>query len=296
MLNLQQLTTYVTVINEGSMTAAADKLYLTQPAVSQQIRNLEEELGVELLVRGVRQIKPTPQGEILIEHARKMIHMAQQTEVAVRSIGAELTGYLRIGTLNSIGLHLMSPQVSRLMRHNPDLRLRIEYGSVLELFKQFQKNQIDVLVLPDLKKELNIEINAEMKNFMKEEMWLVSSGKDNEVPAQMQLSDLMEYAFVELVDEYQSFNEKLYQNIKKDKMKIIFESTNVGTLKRVIESGLGCGFLPSHSIKKQVRSGRLLRTHLSDFQYTFDIQFYYPKNSLQKKLIEVFYQTLLKND
>ena len=65
MLNLYQLQTFVTVVSEGSMTAAADKLYLTQPAVSQQIRALEEELGVELLVRGVRQIKATPQGEIL---------------------------------------------------------------------------------------------------------------------------------------------------------------------------------------------------------------------------------------
>ena len=46
MKNIYQLTTFVTVMNEGSMTAAADKLYLTQPAVSQQIRNLEEDLGV----------------------------------------------------------------------------------------------------------------------------------------------------------------------------------------------------------------------------------------------------------
>ena len=59
MKNLYQLQTFVTVIAEGSMTAAADKLYLTQPAVSQQIRNLEDDLGVELLVRGVRQIKAT---------------------------------------------------------------------------------------------------------------------------------------------------------------------------------------------------------------------------------------------
>ncbi len=72
MLNLQQLSTFVTVISEGSMTAAADKLFLTQPAVSQQIRNLEEELGVDLLVRGVRQIKSTPQGEVLYEHAKRI--------------------------------------------------------------------------------------------------------------------------------------------------------------------------------------------------------------------------------
>lgn len=62
-MNLQQLTTFCTVLSEGSMTAAADKLFLTQPAVSQQIRNLEEELAVDLLVRGVRQVKPTLKGK-----------------------------------------------------------------------------------------------------------------------------------------------------------------------------------------------------------------------------------------
>jgi DNA-binding transcriptional LysR family regulator len=104
MKNLYQLTTFVTVISEGSMTAAADKLFLTQPAVSQQIRNLEEDLGVELLVRGVRQIKATPQGEILYEYAKKILQLTQQAEIAIKSIGAELKGQLRIGTLNSIGI------------------------------------------------------------------------------------------------------------------------------------------------------------------------------------------------
>ncbi|MGE5085139.1 MAG: LysR family transcriptional regulator, partial [Bacillota bacterium] len=129
MKNLYQLTTFVTVISEGSMTAAADKLYLTQPAVSQQIRNLEEDLGVELLVRGVRQIKATPQGEVLFDYAKKIIHLTQQAEIAIKSIGNQMKGQLRIGTLNSIGLHLMSPIVGRLMRHNPDLSLKIDYES-----------------------------------------------------------------------------------------------------------------------------------------------------------------------
>ena len=103
MLNLHQLSTFVTVIGEGSMTAAADKLYLTQPAVSQQIRNLEDEVGVELLVRGVRQIKATPQGEVLYEHAKRLLQQVQKAEIAVKSMGAELKGHARIGTMNSIG-------------------------------------------------------------------------------------------------------------------------------------------------------------------------------------------------
>ena len=63
-MNLQQLTTFCKVLSEGSMTAAAEKLFLTQPAVSQQIRALEDEMGVSLLVRGVRQVKPTMQGQL----------------------------------------------------------------------------------------------------------------------------------------------------------------------------------------------------------------------------------------
>ena len=119
MLNLYQIQSFVTVISEGSMTGAADKLFLTQPAISQQIRNLEDDLGVELLVRGVRQIKPTLQGEVLYDYAKKILQMAQQAEIAVRAMGAELKGQLRVGTLNSIGVHLMSSIVARLLKHNP---------------------------------------------------------------------------------------------------------------------------------------------------------------------------------
>ena len=61
-MNFQQLTTFCTVLSEGSMTAAAEKLFLTQPAVSQQIRNLEEELKVDLLLRGSVRPDPPPKG------------------------------------------------------------------------------------------------------------------------------------------------------------------------------------------------------------------------------------------
>jgi DNA-binding transcriptional LysR family regulator len=87
MLNLSQLQTFVTVAAEGSMTAAADKLFLTQPAVSQQMKNMEDDLGVELIVRGSKQIKMTAQGEILYEHAKKILSLAQSAEVSIKSIG-----------------------------------------------------------------------------------------------------------------------------------------------------------------------------------------------------------------
>lgn len=300
MLNLQQLSTFVTVISEGSMTAAADKLYLTQPAVSQQIRNLEDELGVELLVRGVRQIKPTPYGEVLFEHSRKILQSVQQAEIAIKSMGAELKGLMKIGTINSIGLHMMSPIIGRLMRHNPDLTVRVDYMKGEELVKAFKKGQFDVVLAPEIQAEFGAEMESSVESrfLLKEEMWLVGSGKDSEIPQQIEMKEIGDFPLVEFVEEFPGFNKRLSEQIEKTGAKVqpIFESSNVGTLKRVIESGLGWGFLPAHSVRKQVRSGRLTRTHVKGFDYQIDLMFYYNKKSENKVLCETFYQAMSQQD
>lgn len=299
MKNLYQLTTFVTVVSEGSMTAAADKLYLTQPAVSQQIRNLEEDLGVELLVRGVRQIKATAQGEVLYEYAKKIINLTQQAEIAIKSIGNQMKGQLRIGTLNSLGIHLMSPIVGRLMRHNPDLSLKLDYDLGEELIKGFKKGLYDVLILPDVKSEFMMELEGtEQKFLFKEEMWLVGSSKDEKMPPQINLKDIGTFSLVNFTEEFPGFNRTVQEKMQTSGVRAtsIFESSNVGTLKRVIEAGLGWGFLPAHSIKKQVRSGRLNRIYVKDLHYEIDLNFYYKKNSEMKPLVEVFYQTMAQQE
>lgn len=299
-MNLHQLTTFVTVMSEGSMTAAADKLYLTQSAVSQQIRNLEEDLGVELLVRGVRQIKATPQGEILFEHARRILLNVQNAEVAIKSMSAELRGQIRIATLNSIGLHLMSPIVARLLRHNPELLVKVEYGKGEDLIKAFKKSLFDVLILPETHAEFNVEMEAgvEKRFLAKEQLWLVGSGKDSTIPTQITVSELGRLPFVNMSDEFPGFQKLLQTKLEQLNVKYnaIFESSNVGTLKRVIESGLGWGFLPSHSVKKQVRSGRLTRVHIKDVEYEVDLNFYYKRNSESRVLCETLYQTLAQQE
>lgn len=299
MKNYYQLSTFVTVLSEGSMTAAADKLYLTQPAVSQQIRNLEEDLGVDLLVRGVRQIKATPQGEVLYEYAKRIINLTQQAEIAIKSIGNQMKGQLKVATLNSLGLHLMSPIVGRMMRYNPELSLKIDYQSGEELIKAFKKGACDVLILPDTKLEFGVELDScEKKFLLKEELWLVGSTKDEKMPQQIMLKDLANFPFINFSDEFPGFNSLLQKRVEVEGVKLepIFESSNVGTLKRVLESGLGWGFLPAHAVKKQVRSGRLNRVYIKDLHYEVDLNFYYRKTSENKALVEVFFQTMFQQE
>lgn len=299
MLNLYQLQSFVTVISEGSMTGAADKLYLTQPAISQQIRNLEEELGVELLVRGVRQIKPTLQGEVLFDFAKRILQQAVQAEVAVRALGTEMKGQLKVGTLNSMGVQLMSPIVSRLLKYNTKLSIVIDYGEGPDLIQAFNRKELDLLILPEVEKQFGLTLPDADKRFLfKEEMWLVGSGKDMDMPKQIHLAQITKYPLIFFSREFPDFNRRLLEQLQQGKVDIepTFISPNVGTLKRVIESALGWGFLPSSSIKKQVRAGRMNRVDVKDLNYELEFHFYTHKGISQTSLSEVFYQALLQQE
>jgi LysR family transcriptional regulator, transcriptional activator of the cysJI operon len=290
-LNLSQLQTFVTVASEGSMTAAADKLFLTQPAVSQQMKNMEDDLGVELIVRGSKQIKMTAQGEILYEHAKKILSLAQMAEVSIKSIGAQLRGELRIGTLNSIGLHLMSPVVSRMLKFNPDFKIKVNYAKGESLIQSYKKGELDVLVLPDT--ELNYKASlpdAKSHILFQEEMWLVGSGKDEFYPSQIALNDIKKIPYVHFSDEFPDFDMKLKEKV--GDLQSVFESSNVGTLKRVIEYGLGIGFLPASSIKKQVRGGRLNHVRISDFEYKMTFKYYYKASGPTSETAKILFQAL----
>lgn len=291
MLNLSQLQTFVTVASEGSMTAAADKLFLTQPAVSQQMKNMEDDLGVELIVRGSKQIKMTAQGEILYEHAKKILSLAQLAEVSIKSIGAQLKGELRIGTLNSIGLHLMSPVVSRLLKYNPDFKIKVNYAKGEDLIQSYKKGELDVLVLPEIETNYRVTLNDTKSQILfKEEIWLVGSGKDEFYPPQIMLNEIKKIPYVHFSEEYPDFDKNLSARV--GTLQSVFESANVGTLKRVIEYGLGIGFLPAHSIRKQVRGGRLNRVRITDFEYKMNFYYYYKAVGNHAETAQIMFQAL----
>lgn len=298
-MNFQQLMTFCTVLSEGSMTAAAEKLFLTQPAVSQQIRNLEEELNVELLLRGSRQAKATAQGQILFDYAKRIIALSQQAQVAIQTIGESIQGTLRIGTLNSLGLYIISPVVGLFLKHNSRLNIKLDYEDGVTLIDQFNRDLLDVIIIPDAQSEYDMTLtNADKKLLMKDEMWLVSTSKDTHIPTEIQLQQLTSKPVVTLSEKFPSFQKTLKERLDSQKVHVtpVFETTNVGTIKRVIESGLGWGFLPAHSIRKHVKTGRMTAIPIVDFNHQMNVQFYFKKNvtPAQARSFDVFYRALLQ--
>lgn len=295
-VNFQQLSTFVMVVSEGSMTAAAEKLYLTQPAVSQQIRNLEDEINTELLVRGVRKVKPTLQGQLLYDYAKRILQLTQQAEVAMQAMSTELVGDIRLGTLNSVGLYLLSPIIGLFLKHNSKLNFKLNYGSTPQLIDELKNNEIDLAILPEPTKSEHRDFFESFgsKFIMTDEMWLVGSGKDASLPQTISLSEFNSKPIVYFSDKYMGFQNQLDQKLDEINLKFhpVFQSDNVGTLKRVVESGLGWGFLPSHAIQKQVRAGRLTRVIVEDIKFSTAINFYYRNDPSLSEIVEVLFRAL----
>lgn len=294
-MNFQQLTTFCTVLSEGSMTAAAEKLFLTQPAVSQQIRNLEEEIGTELLVRGVRQVRATLQGQVLYDYAKRILHLTQQAQVAIQAMSKELSGHLRVGTLNSLGLYLVSPIIGMFLKHNSKLRIKLTYGSAEKIISEIRQNSVDVVILPEMKTEFGIEFpDWEKKLLFKDEMWLVGSGRDTSLPSLIEMKQLVAKPIVSFSEHYPGFRSQLERKLTERRMvyQPVFETENLGTLKRAIESGLGWGFLPSHAVKKQVRASRISQIQVEELKYSVNINMYYRKDAATEQMHETFFQAL----
>ena len=89
-MNLKRLKYFVKIVEVGSLTQAAAVLYIAQPALSQQVANLESELDQQLLIRTKRGVMPTEAGKVLYSHARSILLQCEQAQLAVNSVGKAL--------------------------------------------------------------------------------------------------------------------------------------------------------------------------------------------------------------
>ena len=294
-VNFQHLKTFCTVLSENSMTAAARKLFLTQPAISQQIKLLEEQVETPLLVRGVRRVKPTPQGEVLFSYSQRILKLANQAELAIKTVGVGLSGPLRVGTLNSIGLNLLGPVFGMFLKGNSKVRLQLKYESGANLSKMLEKNEIDLLILPDANEEFGIEPrDTEKFPLTKTEMVFVNSGKETS-PTTIDLKDINDKPLVMISGQYPGFESFLAKELKKVGViaKPIFESSNIGTLKKMIETGVGWGFLPLHSVQKQLENYKLKSVKIMGFEYSMQLVCYRSKTKANDPTTELFIKVLI---
>ncbi len=147
-MELRHLRYFVAVAAHGSFNRAAEVLHLTQPALSRQVKDLEEELGVPLLVRGQNTVKLTESGDLFYEEAREVLARANEAVQRVRGEARNET--LRLGYAPSIIAGIMSAVLERFLSTTPRVRIELMDLSSKEINELADEGRLDLVISPGI--------------------------------------------------------------------------------------------------------------------------------------------------
>ncbi|OWW21176.1 LysR family transcriptional regulator [Noviherbaspirillum denitrificans] len=140
-MDLRQMRYFEAIVRHKSFTQAALKLYVAQPALGFQIRKLEEELGIQLLIRNTRGVEPTEAGLLFLERARKILDEVDQTRKVLLDHAGPVRGHISIGITPTIASVLALPLLQRCRQELPEVSINLveDLGSVLTEWLQLDR-------------------------------------------------------------------------------------------------------------------------------------------------------------
>lgn len=146
-MELRQLKNYIEIIEQQSITGAAKKLFLSQPVLSNQLKELEKELNTTLLVRTSRHQELTPAGKALYEKAKQILALEENAKYEVQDISSGHNGTLRLGILPSLSLSLLGNTLSEFCQTYPAISYYIKEAPTTELLHLLENGVIDVALV-----------------------------------------------------------------------------------------------------------------------------------------------------
>jgi LysR family nitrogen assimilation transcriptional regulator len=146
-MQFRQLRYFVKIVDAGSFSRAASVVHVAQPALSQQIAELEERLGVMLLQRSARGVRPTAAGETLYKEASAILHQLDQLPSAIRPSSGEPEGTVSLGFASSLAPKLVGGVLEECRTSLPKVTLRISDGDSVTLGDRIASNSVDLAVL-----------------------------------------------------------------------------------------------------------------------------------------------------
>src|SRR5437660_148359 len=242
-MELHQLRYFVTVVRDGTFTKAAERLYITQPSLSEQIRKLETELGSPLFQRLGRRLALTSAGESLLPHAEKVMFELEQARARVQEVRGLRRGRLSIGVLPSVSARLLPKFLAEFRHQHPgiEVSLREENDSV-EFEQMVHEGVLDLAIvrLPARRNDLEVEF------LVREPLVMVA-------PPGHRLGDKRSVALAELANESfvtmkpgHGLRECLQKFCRQAGFdpRIVFEAGHLGSVIGLVLAGVGITVVP----------------------------------------------------
>ena len=291
---LETLKTFCDLVETGSFSRAARLNFVTQAAVSQQLRALERHYGRRLIDRGARRsLQITEAGKLLLGEARAVVERLAALEDRLRQRPDVVAGTVTIASVYSVGLHTLPAPMKTFLRAHPQVNLRLSYRRTDEIYQACLDGGVDLGVVAIPGRRSQIEIVP----LRPDELVLVCP-PDHPLARRPRLTaaSLAEQRFIafdrdiptrRLVDRF--------LRGARTSVTVTMELDNIETIKRSVEAGLGISILPRSALENEVRAGTLLARPFATARLTRPIGIIYRRGREQSAAVRAFLETLTRD-
>ncbi len=289
-MHIETLKVFCDVIDSGSVSYAASQNFVTQSAVSQQVRSLEEKYECRLLERARAGVKPTAAGQILYNSSKEIVRRFIELENRLREIGSVVAGSIRVGTVYSVGLHELPPYLTEFLRSYPQVNVHLEYLRSNKIYEDLVDGKIDLGVVAYPAKRSQIVTIA----FRHDQLVLVVPPDDPLAKhSKISVSDLAGQKFVGY--ERDIATRKASDRILREygvKPQYTMEFDNIETIKRAVEIGQGVAIVPLSTVEHETTRGSLKMLEFIEGTFTRPLAIIYKRGRELAPAVSKFIEVL----
>ena len=294
---LQQLRILKAIATEQNFTKAAKLLYLSQPALSKQIRILEENLDMILINRENHKISLTENGQVFLQYAERILALCEESCRALIDLKNGERGNLIVGASQTIGTYLLPRVLALFAQRYPQINLKVQVNSTRLIAKHIVNREIDIAIVGgDIPHELNKNLLVE--SFVEDEFSLIIPTAHPFAKKKLiTKEDLYHLKFITLNSNStirKFIDNILTQNqIQTKQLKIIMQLNSIEGIKTAVSLGLGAAFVSSSAIEKEIQLKTIQILKIENIKINRTLSIICNPDCYRSKAFNFFYHELI---
>lgn len=253
-LSSHRLWVFLQVVDCGGFSAAANKLFMSQPSVSHHVRQLETAVDAVLVDRSGGRARATAEGEVLAEYARRLILLGEEAITAVRHVQGLGRGHLQLGGTTTVGSYLLPHLLGRFQQLHPDIECGLYVGNVEQLTARLLSGEVGLGVFAGCPSTTQLHV----EQILVDCAVIVASPDHRLANMQVAAHELRTQRFI-LREQGSGTRSLQREALSQWQLHDIasMEMWGTETVKQAVRAGLGISLLSEHTVRQEVRDGLL---------------------------------------
>jgi DNA-binding transcriptional LysR family regulator len=289
-MQVESFKVFRDLVESRSFSKAASLNFITQSAVSQQIRAMEERFHVPLIERSNKQFGLTREGQMLYESSKQIIFEFDSLQHQLAEIRNVVSGTIRLSTVYSVGLHELPPYLKKFLREFPSVNVHVEYRRSNQVYEEVSEGTSDLglVAFPVQKKTLKIE------PFRKDKLVVICvPSHEMAKMTEIEVERLRKEKFIGFEPDIPTRKavDKIFREAGLE-VNPVMEFDNIETVKRAVEIGAGVSIVPRATVEQEVSNGTLVALEFKGQSYYRPLGILYKAGRVLSPAMKRFLKTL----